>query len=510
MILSPLQNKILDSDIFLKYHISSEALKDAMTTLPHHMLHIINLVITWQTFPDKWKRALVTPLPKGGDPTDVSNLRPISILPIPAKITEKILHKQVIDYLNTNDLLSKNQDGFRPDRGTIDSLSKLTNNIYNSLNKSLCTTAIFLDFKKAFDTLDHSIMIKKLAKLGFDNNSSKIIENYLQNRQQCTKANGLISDSAPITCGIPQGSVLGPLLFLIYINDLSHSLNSLNCQHYADDTVLYIAHNPHDVNVENTINKDLDNIAEWCVRNKLSLNAKKTKAMTFANKALANILIHPSLTISNNLIMYTPTYNYLGLHLDNMLDFKKQVDTIAHKLEYKSYMFRRIRNNMTEDAAKKVLKSMILPIADYGDLIYGMCIKTHLWKLQLVINKALRTCLRNKGTTNTEKLLKAADINYLEDRREQHLMQKAFDVSLDIIALDRRIIRTRQHDERLLKVTRPKNPIYRRSIEYRVAIAWNKLDNSIRAYKSREQFKQWNDGKYKDKLKLLPDLNNGR
>ena len=181
---------------------------------------------------------------------------------------------------------------------------------------------------------------------------------------------------------------------------------------------------------------------------------------------------------------------------------------VNHKLEHKMYLFRKIRWNLTEDAAKKILKAMILPVADYGDLVYGTCIKTHIAKLQLVINKGLRTCLKDRNTINTEKLLKLADINYLEDRRDKHLLQKAFEVSLDIKAVDRRNIRTRAHDERLLKVKRPKNPIYSRSLEFRVATTWNKLDITTRALKTKEQFKQWNDGKYKDKIKMLPDLVN--
>ena len=228
--------------------------------------------------------------------------------------------------------------------------------------------------------------------------------------------------------------------------------------------------------------------------------------MTFHTKALGKNLVFPNLKIGNDRIQFTPTYNYLGLHLDSKLDFKKQVDNVAQKLEHKSYLYRRVRNNMTEEVAKDVLKTMLLPIVDYGDLIYSPCINTHLWKLQLIVNKNLRTCLWKKGTTNTEKLLKEANINFLADRREKHLQQKAFDLSLDIRAVDRRNIRTRKHDERLLKVTRPKNPIYRQSLEYRAAMKWNSFDIKVRAFKTREQFKQWNDGKYKDKIKSLPDL----
>ena len=304
-------------------HISTKALKDAMLAVPFLVTHIVNLVIKSCTFPKPWKKALVSPLPKGGDAANVSNLRPISILPLPSKITEKIMHKQIITYLNEENLLNENQDGFRPNRSTINSLTKLTDNIYRGLNIEYCTTAIFLDFKKAFDTLDHKILAKKAEKIGFDQRAVALVSDYLNERKQCTKANGVISSEKTLTCGVPQGSVLGPLLFLLYINDMNFCLDSLKCQHYADDTVIYLDHSPSDNTIERKINLDLEKISKWCLDNKLSLNTKKTKAMNFSTKALDNTWIKPTLTINNDIVEFAPTYKYLGMTLDSKLTFKK-------------------------------------------------------------------------------------------------------------------------------------------------------------------------------------------
>ena len=136
-------------------------------------------------------------------------------MPLLAKIAEKIIHKQTLDYLNNNDLLSDNQDGFRPARSTLDGLEKFTNKVYSNLNSDLCTTTTFLDFKKAFDTLDHKILLRKLLHLGFSQNSVKLFENYLTNRSQRTKAKNIISNLHPVSCGVPQGSVLGPLGYMV-------------------------------------------------------------------------------------------------------------------------------------------------------------------------------------------------------------------------------------------------------------------------------------------------------
>ena len=166
--LLPLLKKINVNKTSGVENVSTKVLKDALLALPLHFLFIVNLVLATSVFPDQWKIALVSPLRKGGDSSDVNNLRPISVLPLPAKLTEKIIHKQTLDYLNNNDLLSENQDGFRPARSTIDSLEKFTNKVYSNLNLNQCTTATFLDFKKAFDTLNHNILLKKLKNLGFN------------------------------------------------------------------------------------------------------------------------------------------------------------------------------------------------------------------------------------------------------------------------------------------------------------------------------------------------------
>ena len=402
--------------------------------------------------------------------------------------------------------MTENQDGFRPTRSTTDSLTKLTNNIYNSLNINRCTTAIFLDFKKAFDTLDHKILSQKLTKIGFQQNSKNLIDNYLMNRKQSTKANGLVSGLADITCGVPQGSVLGPLLFLIYINDLHSCLLNLKCQHYADDTVIFLDHLPIDPTAATIINNDLQKISNWSLANKLSLNTKKTKAMTFTTKALANRLVRPKLKIGVDKIEYSPTYCYLGLTLDSMLTFKKHIDIVKRNAEHKVYLLTKVRKTLPDSAALKIVKSMILPAVDYSDIVYMTATKTHLDKIQQIIDKGVRISLRNKNTINAEKLRKVAKINLLADRRQAHLTKTAFVSSLDDKVIDKRNIRTRAHNARLIKVKRPKNPAYRKSLEFRIAMTWNSLDVQTRAIKDYSAFKRWLDKTLVDKLKKLPDI----
>ena len=487
-------------------HISTKVLKDTLLAIPGHFNHIISCIINTSLFPDSWKAALVSPLPKGGDTTDVNNLRPISTLPLPAKLVEKVIHKQTIDYLNNNDLLSDNQDGFRPARSTMDSLEKFTNAVYTNLNGNLCTTATFLDFKKAFDTLNHKILFQKLKHLGFSQKSIKLFENYLTNRTQRTKANNHISTPHDINCGVPQGSVRGPLLFLTYINDFGNCLQTLKVQHYADDTVIHIAHHPGDRDTSNLINADLELVRQWCISNKLSLNAKKTKAVTFTTRALQKRLIHPKLVIGNDKIENAPSYKYLGITLDNRLDLKKQVGITKRNVEHKLYMLRKIRKNFPEDTSLTVVKTMLLPILDYGELVYGVAPKTTLDNLQPLVNSALRTVYWNQNTRNHLKLHKLADLNLLHHRRESHLIAHSFKASLVPAKIDNRIIRTRRHDGRLMKVPRVKNPVFRKSLDFRTATIWNQQDIITRKTLHTTEFTAWLKKEYDKKITALPDV----
>lgn len=185
-----------------------------------------------------WKHARVTPIFKSGSKTDPANYRPISVLPVFMKILERAIHEMTYTYLLENNLLSTCQSGFRPLHSTTTSLIVITNQVLQNIDKGLLTGMTFLDLSKAFDTLDHSIMLKKLSALGFANSTSVWFKEYLTDRSQSIIVNGAVSNPQPIHFGVPQGSILGPLMFIIYINDLPNVCSSSNihaavCRRYS-------------------------------------------------------------------------------------------------------------------------------------------------------------------------------------------------------------------------------------------------------------------------------------
>ena len=226
---------------------------------------------------------MVIPLKKSGNSNRVTNLRPISLLPLPSKILEKIIHSRMIHHLEINNYLDINRGGFRKNNSTVNTTVKLTNDIFHAINRRTLTLATFIDMAKAFDTVNHSILLKKLSKLGFSGNLIKLLENYLINRKQRTLANGITSQSHNISWGIPQGSTVGPLLFILYINDIGSILNYCKYQLYADDTVLYLS--DEITNATRRLNDDLSNFKNWCNQNKLTINVKKTKYVLFGLKS---------------------------------------------------------------------------------------------------------------------------------------------------------------------------------------------------------------------------------
>ena len=231
-------------------------------------------------FPDQLKVSKVTPVFKSGKLNELNNHRPISILPSIGKIIEKVVSDQLYDYFESNNLINENQFGFRRGRSAEVALSGFINGVLMATENKYYAVSLFLDYSKAFDTVQHNILSNKLEHYGVRGTALEWINSYLNNRKQCVKYNNTTSSLKDINCSIPQGSSLGPLLFIIYINDISYSSNFFKYSLYADDSVLYMSGKNLPLLI-NMISNELITVNNWLLANKITLNTNKLHYMLF-------------------------------------------------------------------------------------------------------------------------------------------------------------------------------------------------------------------------------------
>ena len=254
--------------------------------------------------------ATVVPLHKGGNKEDVSNYRPISLLPVPGTILEKIVHDKMMSFFDENIILCDHRNGFRPKRSTMDFIVNLTNDLFTSINNKEVVLAAFINLKKAFDTVNHNNLLEKFKNIGIRNRTVLWIKNYLGNRLQRTISNNFFSKSDKINCGVPQGSILEPLFLLVYVNDVKNILTN-ECEYrlYADDTVIYCTGPTYSI-AQEKLQHVLGKFVSSCSKNALTINNKKTKVMKFGSRNNIKKSDKPVIKIQNELLGNVPTYKY--------------------------------------------------------------------------------------------------------------------------------------------------------------------------------------------------------
>ena len=382
------------------------------------LAHIFNLTFSSSTIPSIWKTADVIPLHKGGDQVDLNNYRPISILCCLAKVLESLVSSQLRDYLDTHNLLQPQQSGFRPAHSTVTATTLVTNNILHGLDKHKHCAAIFIDLSKAFDTVSHNILLQKLASSGLDDLSVKWFSNYLTGRTQSVVADGFKSNSLLINKGVPQGSILGPLLFTLYINNII--LPSLHCDvhFYADDTILYSLGPTIEVATAN-LQTAFNRFQLALINLKLVLNSKKTKCMLFTRSPNTNAFTG-IYTLKGEQIERVTSYKYLGFWLDDKLSFKVHVEQLTKRLRGQIGFLYRNRSCFSLSNRKTIVQSVILSVLDYGDLIYMHASRSTLKPLDAVYHSALRFITGDSYLTHHCTLYENVGWPSLVDRREQH------------------------------------------------------------------------------------------
>jgi hypothetical protein len=389
------QDRITTNDIKILKDIICEPLS-----------RLINGCIERGEFPTCLKIAKIIPIHKSGNKNEPGNYRPISLLSPFSKIFEKILHSRFVMFINKNGGFDPYQYGFQKGSNTTSTLIDAMDHINREMDEGKYVVPIFIDMSKAFDTVNHAKLLSKLYGMGFRGKASNLIESYLRDRMSFTVNFDSKSEKVPLNIGVPQGSVLGPLLYLLYIDNLRYYNLTGKYFIYADDTLLVYS-GKRENELQNSINQDLGKFVGWLDENSLTINTNKTKYMIFKqkNKPCINL----SLQIKNEKIERAITVKYLGLNIDEKLVWTNHIDSVRKKLGPIVGIMR--RTDLFDDKTKKnIYNAFIVPRICYGLTVWSQCSLQMKGIIQRIMNKAL------KITFNLDRYTRTLDVYNITNR----------------------------------------------------------------------------------------------
>ena len=475
-------------------NLTLSILKHIFPAISRCLTHLVNLSMQSGEVPDEIKIAKVIPIFKSNDPSKLSNYRPISILPILSKIFEKVIYTRLERHLIINDILSPNQFGFRKGHSTSMAVTYFVEQVYDILEDRHFAIATFLDLSKAFDLVNHNFLLQKLSCYGIRGTVLAWFKNYLANRRQYVFFKGAQSAMQNITCGVPQGSILGPLLFLIFINDLSEQSTIIRFILYADDTTMLISGD----NIRNTtdlLNRELLKINQWFKSNHLFINIAKTNFLVFSSKP-SIINNHFQLRFNNTSIKRVDKTKFLGVVIDNKLNWREHITHVKNKISKCIGILQRAKDKLNTRLLIVLYNTLILPHFTYCITVWGRTYKKYINQLSLIQKKTIRIIMHTHRLVHTAPLFQRLNLLTLDQLHTYHslllahkVVNRKAPVVMNFLISTQKEHQYSTRSNTFLNLSFRKLNIARFGFKYHLPKLWNILPEHLKSKKSFSSFK---------------------
>lgn len=471
--------------------ITTKDVKNSLEQLLPVLTNLINGILETGIYPDELKESIVTQVHKKGDMHDPGNKRPLSVITVFSKILEKIIKTRIVDFVDGTFRFDKHQFGFQEKSSTQIATTEMMEYITDNLDRQNYVLATYIDLQKAFDTVDREILLHKLQLMGIRGVAYSLISTYLKNRTQSTVVNGIRSTVEETKSGVPQGSVMGPILYLLYVHSLSLLDMEVKYITFADDVVLLYAHKEPKT-LETIVNNDLKIYYGWLLQNHLKINASKTLYMVFSLKGKQDINI--DIKIGNKAINRTDKYDYLGIIIDNQLNFSEHTNRIRKKLASLSGVLHRCAACLTRKKQKMIYGAMIETHIRYMMPIWTAARKTDIQRVQVAQNRALKRLYGFHWSYSTStlykelKLLKIENLNKLEEIKLIHKIanrQIKTNITLQMVSDVHNYPTRRRRD---LAIPWSRTNLKKNSVTIRSMEAYNQIPQNIKSLPTMRSF----------------------